>query len=77
MQLLLQADRVRGDDDAAARLASCRLVSAGGGQDGRHEVGEALADAGARLDDQVLAARDGVGHGLGHRQLLGPVLDGP
>ena len=41
-----------------------------GRQDGRHEVGEALADAGAGLDDEVMAVRDGVGNGIGHSQLF-------
>ena len=41
-----------------------------GGQDGRHEIGEALAHAGAGLDDQVMAILDRVRHGIGHGQLF-------
>ena len=70
-QLLLEADRVGGDDHAAAarfRLVARRLFA--GGQDGGHEVGEALADAGAALDDEVMAVGDGVGHRVGHGQLF-------
>ena len=43
----------------------------GGGEDGRDEVGEALADAGAGLDDQVARPLDGLGDGVGHLELLG------
>ena len=74
-QLLLQADRVGGDDHAAGRR-SCRVVrrpascSPAGGQDGRHEVGEALAHAGARLDHQMVPLADGPIDGLGHGELL-------
>ena len=46
------------------------LLRGGGGQDGRDQVGEALADARARLDHQVPAAVDGGRHRLGHGQLL-------
>ncbi len=41
-----------------------------GRQDGRHEIGEALAHAGAGLDDEMMAVRDGVGDGIGHGQLF-------
>ena len=40
------------------------------GQDGRHEVGEALAHAGARLGQQVLVVLEGIGHRVGHVELL-------
>ena len=43
---------------------------AGGGQDGRHQVGEALAHAGARLDHQMMPPADGPIDGLGHGELL-------
>ena len=66
-ELLLQADGVRGDDDAS-------LGGGTGGLDRRHEIREALADAGARLDHQVPRAAQGVGDGVGHAQLLGPRL---
>jgi hypothetical protein len=62
-ELLLQADRMRRDDDPA-------LLVGAGGFDGRHEIGKRLADAGARLDHEMLAARDGGGDGVGHLQLL-------
>ena len=61
-QLLLQRDRVRGDDDL--------LLLLDGGQDRGHEVGKALAHAGAGLDDEMPRALDGPGHGLGHLELL-------
>jgi hypothetical protein len=65
-QLLLQADRVRGDDHAAmpvgllvvfverSVLGLGRRLLAGGGEDGRHEISKALSHAGARFDDQVM-----------------------
>ena len=61
-QLLLERDRVRGDDDL--------LLLLDGGQDRGHEVGEALAHSGAGLDDEMPRALDGPGHGLGHLELL-------
>jgi hypothetical protein len=42
--------------------------------DGRHEVGERLADAGARLGGQVVPGAQRVGDGLGHLELLRAVL---
>ena len=60
-QLLLEADRVRGDDHPPGRASSSpplRLFARR--QNGRHEVGEALAHAGAGLDDQVMAILDRV-----------------
>ena len=41
-----------------------------GGQDGGHQVGEALAHAGARLDHQVAGPLDGRRHRRGHCELL-------
>ena len=67
-QLFLQVDRVGGNDDAIVFFAEDRL-------DGRHEVGERLADAGAGLDQQMPFAVDGVGDGVGHLHLLGPALE--
>ncbi len=63
-ELFLQADRMRGDDDAA-------LGGGTGGLDGGDEVREALADAGAGLDEEVAFPVDGGGDGLGHVELLG------
>ena len=40
------------------------------GQNGRHEIGEALAHAGAGLDDQVMAILDRARHRIGHGQLF-------
>ena len=40
----------------------------------RHEVGQALARAGARLDDRMPASADRLGHEPGHLQLLRPRL---
>ena len=66
-ELLLQVDRVRGDD---------RLLLVGHGiQDRRHQVGQALADARAGLDRQVLAAGQGLRHRHGHFLLLRPELE--
>ena len=63
--LCLQGERRRRDDRRLARLE-------GVGHRG-HEVGERLAGAGAGLDEQVLALVDGVGDGLGHLDLAGPL----
>ena len=44
-------------------------------QDRRDEVGEALADPGARFDDEVRLIGNGLPRdGLRHLQLLGPLL---
>src|SRR5581483_5062333 len=61
-QLLLE--RLRGRDDH-------QLL---GEENAGHEVGQALAHPGGRLDQQVLAALEGVGHRLGHDDLPRPVL---
>ena len=45
-----------------------------GGQDGRHEVGETLAHAGARLDHQMMPLTDGPIDGLGHVELFAAVF---
>ena len=60
-QLVLQRARAGGDDHAARR------------QQRRHEVGEGLAGAGPRLDDERLAARERKAHRLGHCGLLRPI----
>ncbi len=39
----------------------------------RHEVAERLAGAGAGLDEEVGVVVDGLGHGLGHGDLAGPL----
>ncbi len=65
-QLLLQRDRVRADDDP--------LLVPHGVVDRRQQVGEALAHAGAGLDQQVVPGRERRPHGLGHLQLLRAVL---
>ena len=46
----------------------------GGGEHGGHEVGQALADPSARLDDRMPPLSDRAGHEIGHRHLLGPRL---
>ena len=55
-------------------LRPLRPLLAGGGQDGRHEVGEALAHAGARLDHQMMPPLDRPIDGLGHVELLSAVF---
>ena len=57
---------MRGDDDF--------LLLFDRGEDCRDKVGEALAHAGAGLDDDVVRTFDGPGHRLGHLQLLVPDL---
>jgi hypothetical protein len=56
-QLILQRARTGGDEHAPA------------GQQRRHQVGESLARAGARLDHQRRAVFDRQCHAIGHRQL--------
>ena len=67
-QLLLQTDRVRGDNHR--RVLVFQRV-----QDGRHEVGEALTDAGTGFDHQMLLIADRAGDGRRHRHLLRPALE--
>ncbi len=66
-KLLLQVDRMGRDE----RLAVLRQRV----KNRRHEVGETLAHAGARLDDEMRPVPAGLGHGGGHRLLLGAVLE--
>ena len=47
------------------------------GQNGRNQIGETLADAGPRLDDQVRLLRDGPLDRGRHLELLRPVFIGP
>ena len=61
-ELFLEADGVRRDDDLQILLRRRH--------DGRDEVREALADAGAGLDEQFLLVFDGSGDRLGHVELL-------
>ena len=61
-ELLLQRLRRGRDDHALARLER------------RDQVGEALADAGARLGDEMLAGREGELDRAGERSLLRPRL---
>ena len=63
-ELLLEVDRVGGDDDA------CVVVQ--GVEGCREQVGEGLAHAGAGLDDEALLLVDGVGHGAGHLEAAVP-----
>ena len=65
-KLLLQADGVGGDDYA---LVVGERVEGGGQQ-----VGEGFAHACACLDDDAIAAIDGVGDGARHLDLLGAFL---
>ena len=66
-KLLLQIDRVGRDE----RLAVLRQRV----ENRRHEIGEALAHARARLDDEMRAVLAGLRHGGGHRLLLRAVLE--
>src|SRR5579884_1932180 len=66
-ELFLKADRVRRDDDAIFLLR-------GGSQDGGNEIGEAFAHPGGRLHHQMMRPSHGLGHGLGHVELLWPRL---
>ena len=61
-QLLLEIDRVRRDDHALLLLH--REV------DRREEIGERLADAGARFHQQVLPLRQRARNGISHLELL-------
>ena len=65
--LLLERDRVRADDDPLAALEDAA--------DRGHEVGEALADAGTRLDEKAPLRLEVRLDRVGHAQLLGPRLE--
>ena len=65
-QLFLKGNGVGGDDD---------LFALGGLGDGRDEVGEAFAHAGAGLDDEVRFPLEGGFDRAGHFLLLGPQLE--
>jgi len=56
------------------RLGAGRDDDALAGAQGRKQVGERFAGAGAGLDDQVAMLAEGALHGLGHLQLARPVL---
>jgi len=71
-QLLLEADRVGGDDHS--EWGGVLFPGSRRGQDRRHQIGETLAHPGARLDHQVLRFTDRPAHGLGHGELLGAVF---
>ena len=75
-ELLLQTDRVRRDDQRFFRLV-LQFLFADHGQNGRNQIGETLADAGPRLDDQVRLLRDGPLDRGRHLELLRPVFIGP
>jgi hypothetical protein len=61
-QLVLERERRRGDHRDPT------------GRDDRREVGEALAGAGRRLDDEVMRLAERCGDGLGEVALAGPVV---
>ncbi len=67
-QLLLQTDRVGGDDDS--KRWRVRVARCGGGQDRRDQIGKTLADPGTRFDHRVSAVGQRGGHSVGHLQLL-------
>src|SRR5262245_52192555 len=64
-ELFLQADRVRGNDDAAILVGQRCL-------DRRNEIGETFADAGARFDHEMPALGNSRRHRVGHFELLRP-----
>ena len=64
IELVLQRLGAGGDDDALA------------GAQGRQQVGEGLAGAGARLDDEVAMLGESALDGLGHFKLAGAVFVG-
>ena len=66
-----RSSRLRRFVGGADRLA-CRLADRG--EDGGHQIGEALADARARLDDQMPPPADRLGDRLGHLHLLRPLF---
>ena len=66
-ELLLQVDRVRANDGL--------LFVGHGVEDRRHQVSQALADAGAGLNGQVLAIRQRLRHCHRHLLLLGAELE--
>ena len=66
-QLFLEVDGVGGHHDA--------LAGGGGVHDCREQIGDALADSGAALDNQFAALKDSAGDGLEHLGLLGPGLE--
>ena len=51
-------------------LVPSPILIGGDGEDGGDEIGEALAHAGPRLDDQVASPPDGPIDGLGHGELF-------
>ena len=67
-ELLLQGDGARRHHHRSGAAV------AQGVQDGRHQVGERFADAGAGLGHQVLASRQRLFDRRRHRQLLRPFL---
>ena len=72
----------RGGQERQVHLEELILERLGGGGDhralarqyGRHQVGERLAGAGARLHDQVAFVGNRLGHRPGHLHLPGPLL---
>ena len=56
--------------ETTIRRPGSSSVCGAGGQDGRHQIGEALAHARARLDHQVMALLDGGRNRFGHGELL-------
>ena len=62
-QLLLQADGVRGDDHATFLVGTSR-------EDGGNEISEAFADSCTCFHHEMVFAGNGLGHRVGHGQLL-------
>ncbi len=67
-QLLLQTDRVRGNNNPAGCWRS--VLATGHGQDGWNQVGQTLAGSRSRLNDQMSFVSQGVRNRIGHLQLL-------
>jgi hypothetical protein len=68
-KLLLEIDRVRADESLASRPL--------GMEDGGEQVGQRLADAGSRLNDQMGAAGERRRDPRRHALLLGTPLESP
>ena len=73
-QLFLQADRVRGNDHSPPfRRLRVGMLFGRGAENGGHQVAKTLADAGPRLDQEMVSWQASR-HRFGHFQLLRPIF---